>query len=106
MLWPPFRLSVTVQLLALLTATLRLKRSPNCSPADIVAVQGVLSAGPERDVPVCEVQVRYASYGLVLSSDAVVDKVHDAFRGLPTPELLSSNLSSEQEKALLEVFSH
>src|SRR5689334_9008759 len=39
MLWPPFRLSVTTQLLALLTATLRLKRSPNCWPAEIVAVQ-------------------------------------------------------------------
>ena len=40
----------------------------------------------------------------LLSSDAVVDKVQDAFRGLPTPELLSSNLSLEQEKALIEVF--
>lgn len=41
----------------------------------------------------------------ILSSDAVVDKVKDAFRELPTPELLSSNLSSEQEKALVSVFS-
>jgi uncharacterized membrane protein len=42
----------------------------------------------------------------VMSSDAVVDKVRDAFRSLPTPELLSSNLSAEQENALLEVFAH
>lgn len=40
----------------------------------------------------------------LLTSDAVVDKVQDAFRGLPTPELLSCNLSLEQEKALIEVF--
>ena len=40
----------------------------------------------------------------LLASDAVVDKVQDAVRGLPTPELWSSNLSLEQEKALVEVF--
>ena len=38
-LWPPFRRSDTVQLVAPLTATFRLKRSPHCWPADSVAVQ-------------------------------------------------------------------
>jgi uncharacterized membrane protein len=39
----------------------------------------------------------------VMSSDAVLDKVHDAFRG-QHPELIFTNLDNEQEKALLEVF--
>ena len=39
----------------------------------------------------------------VLSSDAVLDKVHDAFSELK-PELIHSNLSSDQEAKLREVF--
>jgi uncharacterized membrane protein len=39
----------------------------------------------------------------VMSSDAVVDKVRDAF-GATNPELISSNLSEEQEQRLREVF--
>jgi uncharacterized membrane protein len=42
----------------------------------------------------------------VLSSDAVVDKVKDAFAGEHRPELLYTNLSDEQEAALREVFEH
>jgi uncharacterized membrane protein len=40
----------------------------------------------------------------VMSSDAVVDKVKDAFAGEHDPELIFTNLSDEQEKALREVF--
>lgn len=40
----------------------------------------------------------------VMSSDAVTDKVHAAFTGGEAPELLFTNLSSEQESALREVF--
>jgi uncharacterized membrane protein len=40
----------------------------------------------------------------VMSSDAVTDKVKDAFAGQETPELLFTNLSNEQEAALREVF--
>jgi uncharacterized membrane protein len=40
----------------------------------------------------------------VLSSDAVVDKVRDAFAGHEKPELMFTNLSPEQEKALREGF--
>jgi uncharacterized membrane protein len=39
----------------------------------------------------------------VLSSDAVLDKVRDAFRN-ERPELIFTNLNNEQEQALLEVF--
>jgi len=39
----------------------------------------------------------------VLTSDAVLDKVHDRFKGTQA-ELISSNLSKDQEKALLETF--
>jgi uncharacterized membrane protein len=39
----------------------------------------------------------------VLSSGAVMDKVHDAFRG-QHPELIHTNLSDQQEQALREVF--
>ncbi len=39
----------------------------------------------------------------VLTSDAVIDKVHDRFKGTQA-ELISSNLSKDQEKALLEAF--
>ena len=40
----------------------------------------------------------------VMSSEAVVDKVHAAFEGQPM-ELVKTNLSSEQESKLREVFS-
>jgi uncharacterized membrane protein len=40
----------------------------------------------------------------ILSSDAVVDKIRDAFAGQETPELVFTNLSTEQEAALREVF--
>lgn len=40
----------------------------------------------------------------LLSSDAVTDKVHDAFKGT-SAELISTNLSDEQERALREAFS-
>jgi uncharacterized membrane protein len=40
----------------------------------------------------------------VLSSDAVIDKVQEAFADLDQPELLFTNLSVEQERALREVF--
>ena len=39
----------------------------------------------------------------VLSSGAVMDKVKDAFAG-EKPELLFTNLSNEQERALQEAF--
>jgi uncharacterized membrane protein len=39
----------------------------------------------------------------VMTSDAVLDKVHDAFASA-RPELLFTNLSDEQEAALREVF--
>jgi uncharacterized membrane protein len=39
----------------------------------------------------------------VLTSDVVVDKVRDAFIG-ENPELIFTNLSNEQEKAIREVF--
>src|SRR4051812_19640727 len=41
----------------------------------------------------------------VLSSDAVIEKVQDAFADLDKPELLFTNLSVEQERTLREVFS-
>ena len=40
----------------------------------------------------------------VLSSDAVMDKVRDAFSGRQPTELIFTNLSEEQETALREVF--
>lgn len=40
----------------------------------------------------------------VLSSNAVVDRVRNAFAGLEKPELIFTNLSQEQEDALREVF--
>ena len=40
----------------------------------------------------------------VLSSAAVVDRVHDAFAAGPPAELIFTDLSSEQEAALREVF--
>jgi len=40
----------------------------------------------------------------VLSSDAVVDKVKDAFTGNHPSELIFTNLTSEQENALRQVF--
>jgi uncharacterized membrane protein len=39
----------------------------------------------------------------VLSSDAVIDKVHEAFEG-QRPELIHTNLSGEEESRLREVF--
>ena len=39
----------------------------------------------------------------VMTADAVLDKVHDAFRGQRV-ELVSTNLSEDQERALREVF--
>jgi uncharacterized membrane protein len=41
----------------------------------------------------------------LLTSDAVMDKVRDAFTGQAQPELIFTNLSEEQESALREVFS-
>src|SRR5690242_21852218 len=40
----------------------------------------------------------------LLSSDAVIDKLRDAFTGDDKPELLFTNLSNEQDAALREVF--
>lgn len=40
----------------------------------------------------------------VLSSDAVVDRVRNAFVGQGSPELIFTNLDPEQENALREVF--
>ena len=40
----------------------------------------------------------------VLTSDAVVDKVHDAFAGDQQAELIFTNLDNDQEAALREVF--
>ena len=40
----------------------------------------------------------------LMSSDAVIDKVHEAFEGQAPSELLFTNLSEEQENALREVF--
>lgn len=40
----------------------------------------------------------------VLSADAVIDKVRDAFAGQEKPELMFTNLSADQEHALREVF--
>lgn len=40
----------------------------------------------------------------VMSSDAVVDQVRDAFEGQDAGELIFTNLSAEQETALREVF--
>jgi uncharacterized membrane protein len=39
----------------------------------------------------------------VMTSDAVIDKVHDAFSDMH-PELIHSNLSDEEEARLREVF--
>ena len=41
----------------------------------------------------------------LLSSDAVTDRIADAFKTLPEFELIASNLSNEQEAKLKEVFS-
>ena len=40
----------------------------------------------------------------LMSSDAVMDRVKEAFSGDETPELLFTNLSHEQESAIREVF--
>jgi uncharacterized membrane protein len=40
----------------------------------------------------------------LMTSDAVLDKARDAFAGQSQPELIFTNLSSEQEAALREVF--
>jgi uncharacterized membrane protein len=40
----------------------------------------------------------------VMTSDAVIDKVHEAFAGHAPAHLLFTNLSDEQESALREVF--
>jgi uncharacterized membrane protein len=40
----------------------------------------------------------------LLSSDAVIDKLRDAFTGDDKPELVFANLSDEQEAALRDVF--
>lgn len=40
----------------------------------------------------------------LMTSDAVLDKARDAFAGSEQPELIFTNLSSEQESALREVF--
>jgi uncharacterized membrane protein len=41
----------------------------------------------------------------LLSANAVVDRVAEAFKSLPPYELIASNLSTEQEATLKEVFS-
>ena len=40
----------------------------------------------------------------LMSSDAVIDKVHHAFEGEPQGELIFTNLSDDQESAIREVF--
>jgi uncharacterized membrane protein len=40
----------------------------------------------------------------VLSSAVVVDRVHDAFAGGPSAELIFTDLDAEQEAALRDVF--
>ncbi|GAB7005714.1 DUF1269 domain-containing protein [Nocardioides sp. AN3] len=40
----------------------------------------------------------------LMTSDAVIDKIRDAFAGQAPPELIFTNLSSEQEAALRGVF--
>lgn len=40
----------------------------------------------------------------VLTTDAVVDRIHDAFAGGPHGELIATDLSPEQEAALRETF--
>ena len=40
----------------------------------------------------------------IMSTDVVVDKIHDAFAGQEPPELIFTNLNTEQEAALREVF--
>jgi uncharacterized membrane protein len=40
----------------------------------------------------------------VLSSDAVIDKIQDAFAGQETPQLVFTNLAPEQEQRLRDVF--
>ncbi|HEU5038352.1 MAG TPA: DUF1269 domain-containing protein [Nocardioides sp.] len=40
----------------------------------------------------------------VLTSDAVLDRVHDAFADGPAGELIHTSLSAEQEAALREIF--
>ena len=42
----------------------------------------------------------------VMTSDAVMDKVRDAFEGTGPSELLFTNLSADQESALREVFAN
>jgi uncharacterized membrane protein len=50
-------------------------------------------------------QITPGTSGLfVMTSDAVVDRVKDAFADLPPAELIFSNLSDEQERALREIF--
>jgi uncharacterized membrane protein len=41
----------------------------------------------------------------LLTRDAVVDRVADAFKALPPYELIASNLSADEETKLREVFS-
>jgi len=40
----------------------------------------------------------------VLTTDAVLDRIHDAFAGGPQGDLIFTNLTEEQEAALREVF--
>jgi uncharacterized membrane protein len=40
----------------------------------------------------------------VLTSDAIVDRIHDAFVGGPQGELIHTSLTAEQEAALREIF--
>lgn len=44
-----------------------------------------------------------AFWGLLMTSDAVLDKVHDAFAGQHA-ELIHTNLSDDQEQVLRNVF--
>jgi uncharacterized membrane protein len=54
--------------------------------------------------PPCRGQVTPGTSALfVLTSEAVMDKVHGAFEG-ESPELIFTNLSSEEEETLRSVF--
>ncbi|QFZ19654.1 DUF1269 domain-containing protein [Saccharothrix syringae] len=79
--------------------------------AAVGAAAGALTAGLADfgidDDLIKEVRSRVtpgSSALFVLSSDAVIDKVRDVFAGGEQPELLYTNLSEEQERALREAF--
>lgn len=79
--------------------------------AAIGAASGAL-AGSLKDVGIDDTFINRVRDGVtpgtsalfVMSSDAVMDKVSDAFAGA-RPELIFTNVSDEQENAIREVFS-